>query len=137
MFQSIFYKVRSQGKKKKSVISDANATVISLFITSFPEGEKPSSQYPQNIYIFLCVISHSVVPTPCDPMACSLQGSSVHGIFLSRILEWVAISFFRVSSQPRDQTHASGVSCIGRCILYHWATWEAHTYLYNPKTHIK
>ena len=38
-----------------------------------------------------------------------------------RILKWVAI-FFRESSQPRDQTH---VSCIGRWILYHWATWEA------------
>ena len=37
-----------------------------------------------------------------DPMDCSLPGSSVHGIFQARILEWVAISFFRGSSQPRD-----------------------------------
>ena len=32
-------------------------------------------------------------PTLCDPMNCSLPGSSVHGIFQARILEWVAISF--------------------------------------------
>ena len=42
-------------------------------------------------------------------MDCSLQGSSVHGIFQARVLEWVAISFSRESSWPRDQTK---VSCI-------------------------
>ena len=46
-------------------------------------------------------------PTLCDPMDCSPPGSSVHGIFQARILEWVAISFSRVSSQPRDQTRVS------------------------------
>ena len=40
--------------------------------------------------------------TLCDPMGCSLPGSSVHGIFQARILEWVAISSSRGSSQPRD-----------------------------------
>ena len=50
-------------------------------------------------------------PTLCDPMNCSLPGSSAHGIVPARILEWVAISFFGGSSQPRDQTqlcHTSG-----------------------------
>ena len=42
--------------------------------------------------------------TLCNPMDCSLLGSSVHEIFQARILEWVAISFSRGSSQPRDQT---------------------------------
>ena len=41
-------------------------------------------------------------PTLYNPMDCSLPGSSVHGIFQARILEWVAISFSRRSSQPRD-----------------------------------
>ena len=41
-------------------------------------------------------------PTFCDPMDCSLPGSSIHGIFQARVLEWVAISFSRGSSQPRD-----------------------------------
>ena len=48
-------------------------------------------------------------PTLCDPMDCSLPGSSVHGIPQARLLEWVAVPFSRGSSQPRDQTQ---VSCI-------------------------
>ena len=52
-------------------------------------------------------------PTLCDPMDCSLLGSSVHGIFQAIVLEWIAISFPRVSSQPRASTQ---VSCIvDRC----------------------
>ena len=46
-------------------------------------------------------------PTVCDPTDCSLPGSSVHGIFQARVLEWIAISFSRGSSQPRDQTWVS------------------------------
>ena len=46
------------------------------------------------------------------------SGSSVHWIFQARILEWVAISFSKGSSQPRDRTR---VSCVGRWILYHCA----------------
>ena len=42
--------------------------------------------------------------THCDPMDCSLPGSSIHGIFQARVLEWIAISFSRGSSQPRDRT---------------------------------
>ena len=40
--------------------------------------------------------------TLCDPMDCSLPGSSVHGIFQAIVLEWIVISFSRGSSQPRD-----------------------------------
>ena len=46
-------------------------------------------------------------PTLCDPMDCSPLGSSVHGILQARILEWVAISFSRGSSSPRDWTWVS------------------------------
>ena len=60
----------------------------------------------------------------CDSMDCSLSGSSTHGVFQARILEWVAISFSKESSQPRDQTGVSCISCIGRWILYLWASWE-------------
>ena len=42
--------------------------------------------------------------TLCDPMDCSLAGSSVHGILQARILEWVAVHFSRGSSHPRDGT---------------------------------
>ena len=47
--------------------------------------------------------------TLCDPMDCSPSGSCAHGIFQARILRWVAISSFRGSSWPRDQTC---ISCI-------------------------
>ena len=57
-----------------------------------------------------------------DPMDCSQPASSVHGIFQTRILEWLVISFSRGSSKPRDQP-VSSVSWIGRQILYHCATW--------------
>ena len=53
---------------------------------------------------------------------CSPPDSSVHRILQPRILEWVAISSSRESSWSRDQTC---VSCTGRQILYHWATWGA------------
>ena len=42
--------------------------------------------------------------TLCDPMDCSLPSSSVHGILQARVLEWVAISFSRGYSRPKDQT---------------------------------
>ena len=58
---------------------------------------------------------------------CSPPGSSVHGLSQARILEWVGISFSRGSSWSRDRTQ---VSCIGKWILYYWATKEAHTYIY-------
>ena len=64
-------------------------------------------------------------PALYDCMDCSPQGSSVHGIFQARILEWVAISYSTWSSQPKYQTCISGVSCIFRWILYHRAIWEA------------
>ena len=48
-----------------------------------------------------------------------IVGSSVHGISQARILEWVAISSSGRSLQPREQTHVSYVSCIGRWVLYH------------------
>ena len=57
-------------------------------------------------------------PTLCDPVDCSPPGSSVHWILQARILEWVAISFSKGSSRPRDQTLVSHVSCTGRQILY-------------------
>ena len=49
----------------------------------------------------------SVVSDSYDPMDCSLSGSSVHGIFQARILDWIAISFSRAASWPRDWTQVS------------------------------
>ena len=52
----------------------------------------------------LLLFSLYVCPTLCNPMDCSLPGSSVHGISQAKILEWVAVSFSRGSSEPRDWT---------------------------------
>jgi len=49
-------------------------------------------------------------PAVCDPMDCSLPGSSVHGILQARMLEWVVIPFYRESSQPRDRTQVSRIA---------------------------
>ena len=73
-----------------------------------------------------CVCACSVTqscPTLCDPMDYSLPGSSVHGILQARILQWFTIASSRGSSRPRDPIHTF---CIGRQILYHWATCEVH-----------
>ena len=61
-------------------------------------------------------------PTLCDPMDCSLSGSSIHGIFQARLLEWIAIFFSRGSSWPRNQTRVS------RRHFTVWATREAQTF---------
>ena len=58
-------------------------------------------------------------PIMLDPMDCSLPGSSAHGLLQARVLEWVVMPFSRGSSQPRDRTHVSYISCIGRRVLYH------------------
>ena len=73
-----------------------------------------------------CVHPHThtqLCPTLWDPMDCSPPGSSVHASFQARVLKQVAISFSRWSSWPRAKTHMSYISCIGRRILYHQATW--------------
>ena len=61
-------------------------------------------------------------PTIENPINCSLSDFSVHGISQARVLEWVAISFFRGSSPPRDQTQ---VSWIAGGFFTNWATREA------------
>ena len=75
--------------------------------------------------LYLCVgsVAQSYLIL-CDPIDCSLSGCSVQGIPQARILEWIAISSFAGSSLPRDWTCVSCISCIGKQIHYHWATWE-------------
>ena len=77
------------------------------------------STYSLGFDVRSCSVTHSY-PTLCDSMDGSPPGSSVHGIFQARILEWVAISSSKGSSQPRD------LLCLLHCrwILYHWATGE-------------
>ena len=67
------------------------------------------------LLIIIVIESLSCAQLFHHPVDCSLPGSSVHWIFQARILEWVAISFSKGSSQHRDQTH---IFSIGRWILY-------------------
>ena len=93
--------------------------------TNFPGAQNVSFSTLNS----LCEVAQSC-PTLCDPMDCKLPASSVRGIFQARVLEWVAISFSRGSSQPRDQTQ---VSCIaGRCFTI-WATREAPNHMREGK----
>ena len=66
-------------------------------------------------------ILNSVVSDSLQPVDCSRPSSSIHGILQARILEWVAISFSRRSSQPRDWTQVSHI--VGRRFTI-WATRE-------------
>ena len=70
--------------------------------------------------------SRSVVSDSLQPIDCSPQGTSVHGILQARILEWVAISFSRGSSRPRDRTQVSRIA--GRRFIL-WVTREARKVL--------
>ena len=64
--------------------------------------------------------------TLCDPTDGNLPGSPPQEIFQSRILEWVAISYSRGSSQPRDRTPKRLL--LDSQILFYWATWKTLEY---------
>ena len=81
-----------------------------------------SSRFPLSP-LLMCMLM--LCPNLGDPMDCSPLGSSVHGMFQAIILEWLAISVSRGSSQPRDWTYVSFLSCIVRQILFHCTIWEA------------
>ena len=71
--------------------------------------------FPGVVYVWMHVQS---CLTLCSPTDYSLPGPSVHGIFQARLLEWVAILYFRASFQSRDRTCISCLSCTGSLILY-------------------
>ena len=75
-------------------------------------------------YTLICMHNCSILSNSCNPKDCSPPGSFVHGLSQARIPEWVVISSSRGSSWPSNQTCMSYIFCIGKQILYHWATWE-------------
>ena len=86
-------------------------------------GHDSAEQLNNNkIHIHLIIFRCSVVSNYSPPK------SSVPGISQARIKGWVTISYSSKSTWPRDQTHVSCVSCIGRWILYHWTTRECIIY---------
>ena len=69
-------------------------------------GSLSSQEVQENRLEDVCVCAMSIqsCPIPCDPMDCSPSGSSDHGLLQGRALEWVAMSFSKASSRPRDRT---------------------------------
>ena len=105
-------------------------SVIDRYHSCHPWRQHMRWRWPsRHLCLFFCVHacdeSESEVaqscPTHCDPMDCSLPGSSVHGIFQARVLEWVSISFFKGSFRPRDWNWISHI--VGRCFTV-WVTRE-------------
>ena len=112
---------------KRSQESEIQCSLSSLFIlmtTWWPELCSLSSRLSitaKTVQYLKCVLLAQSCPMLCDPLDCSPPGSSVHEIFQARILEWVAISFSRGSSLPRDRK----VSCTAGRFFTDRATREA------------
>ena len=81
----------------------------------------PTADACRYMAVHVCVRAKSLQSCPplCNPMDCSLPGSSVLGVLQAGMLEWGALLSSRRSSQPTDQICISYVSCIGRRVLYH------------------
>ena len=128
----ILFKGNGDNKQKRKVLKNSR-----YLVDQSPRGHK-NIQYLStdgrvrqrvhrnsiigNIHVYVGTQS---CPALCDPVDCSPPGSSVQEILQARILEWVAMPSSRGSSEPRSWICVSYISCIGRQILYHWATWEA------------
>ena len=84
--------------------------------------------------LLLCVLwlVTQLCPTLCNPLDCSLPGSSVHGILQARILEWVAVPASRGSFQPKVRTQ---ISCITGRFITTWATRETQELLTISQSH--
>ena len=101
----ILTETRARGPK---VCASGRGKTLPLITPATVLLSKLCIQVQRRIHIIKSEVAQSR-PTLSDPMDCSLPGSSVHGIFQAIVLEWIAISFSRGSSQRRDRTR---VSCI-------------------------
>ena len=97
----LWWVVTSQLSSKGKLIFFSSA----LFPSSVPELFSTLKSILNHFCSYLLVAQSC--PTLCNPMDCTLPGSSVHGILQARILEWVAIFFSKESSEPRDRTQVS------------------------------
>ena len=105
-YRSVVLKVWSGGEQHQTPLELLIMQIINL--TEPRPTESVSQGRAQQLAILLPLSEVAqLYLTLCDPVGCSPTGSSVHGILQARILEWVAISFSRGSSWPRDQTQVS------------------------------
>ena len=85
---------------------------VSFVSGDWQVGSLPLAPPGKSLFLCMCLVAQSF-PTLCDCMDCSLLASSVHGILQARILEQVAISSSRRSSQPRDQIRVTSPALVG------------------------
>ena len=134
VFQSHSKNYELPARKKRAANRNSTNDRYTIFLSQI---NKPDSDGIQCCLSFTCSVdiverlalhwnlkwkwkwSCSSCPVICVTMNCSLRGSSVHGVFQARVLEWVAIPFSRGSSQLRDRTQ---VSCIADRRFTLWAT---------------
>ena len=96
-------------------MSDCLKNIGQMTLQSVPKWERSTIFACMHVlsrvwlFVTLCIVAHILL---------------LHGIFQTRIPLSAANSYSRGSSWPRDRTHISCISCIGKQILYHWATWE-------------
>ena len=92
-----------------------------------PQIQSPEAKGNACVRACMRVQSLRLCPTPCDPMNCSLPGSSAHRILQIRITEWTAMPSWLGSSQSRNWTHVSSISCTPGGFFTHWATRDTPT----------
>ena len=92
--------------------TDRGASRLPFMGSESDAAEQLSRQIPWRGRKALCCLVAQWSLTLCDPMDCSPQGSSLHGVFQARILECVAISSSKASSWLRDWTLVSSVFCV-------------------------
>ena len=112
---------------------------INIWISPAPDlylspASSPYSVCSECLDIISACVCAQLCLTLCNAMVYNLPGFSVQGIFQARILEWVAIFYFRGSSWSRDWTCVSCSPCLGSQICYHWATWEAWDQVHRAKS---
>ena len=118
--EDAFLPLASRAKTRRGQIRYAS-NITSYWQNSSSNRNIPLKKFPRWLKcVCVCDKWLQSPPTLCDPVDCGLPGSSVHEILQARMLEWVALPSYRRYSKPRDGTHISYISCIGRWFLYHY-----------------
>ena len=93
-----------------AVLGAVDEVTMQEMLSSPQQTWKTNEGGKSNLHVCVRSVTQSYLSL-CNPTDCSPSGSPVHGICQARTLEWVAIFYSKGSSQPRDQTHVSCVSC--------------------------
>ena len=106
--------------KSRTRLSDWTELIYNIELVRCTTSDFFLYRFLQDIDYSFCVCTQLLSCVWLWPHGQIPPGSSFHGILQVRILVWIAISSSRRSSWSRDQTC---ISCIGRWVPYHWATW--------------